>query len=201
MVSVTLVKWCNNRFSNSGLVDKGYAPVELGHAIAKHVSSIEIGLLATDANIQQLDTLLRLGKQRWVDIGMTTEQPKWHLTFDGVLLRQVKRYWGLADKGDAPIELGHQVFGRLHERFRRASALKRREKFIMRAFKSSRMSESTQCNEQDENNPRRKRRRLRLVAEIDAKRIKREKALEELPTQKGRGVGRAVNLKRIIQHY
>jgi hypothetical protein len=121
-----LVKWCNNRFSNGdlqvmryqGLVDKGYAPIELGHAIWKHVSSIEKGLLTTDANIEELDTLLRLGRQRWVDIGMTTEQPKWHLTFDGVLLRQVKRYQGLADKGDAPIELGHQVFGRLHERFR-----------------------------------------------------------------------------------
>jgi hypothetical protein len=67
-------------------------------AIWKHVSSIEKGLLPTDANIEELDNLLCSGKQRWLDMGMTTEQPKWLLTFDGVLLRQVTwYYWGFAD--------------------------------------------------------------------------------------------------------
>jgi hypothetical protein len=159
-------------------------------AIWKHVSSIEKGLLPTDANIEELDNLLCLGKQRWLDMGMTTEQPKWHLTFDGVLLRQVTRYRGLADKGDAPIELGHQIFGRLHERFRRASTFKRREKFIMRSFRVRSHPECQRAlNEMnrkrprhDDNNPRQQRRRLRLVAEVDAKHIKREKALEEPQT-------------------
>jgi hypothetical protein len=81
-------------------------------AIWKHVVSIEKGLLTTNANSQELDSLLHLGKRRWVDLGMTTEQPTWHLTFDGVLLRHIKRYRGLADKEDAPIELGHEVGGR-----------------------------------------------------------------------------------------
>jgi hypothetical protein len=47
-----------------GLVDKGYAPIELGHAVWKHVSLIEKGLLTTDANIQELENLLRLGKPK-----------------------------------------------------------------------------------------------------------------------------------------
>jgi hypothetical protein len=98
---------------------------------------------------------------------MTTEQPKWHITFDGILLRQVKRYWGLADKGDAPIKLGHQLFGCLHEQFHQASTFKQRKRFIIRAFRMQSHPERQRAlNEMnrirprhDKNNPRQQRRR------------------------------------------
>jgi hypothetical protein len=49
---------------------------------------------------------------------LSTLQPKWHLTFDGHLLEQFKKFGGLADKSDETIEKGHQTFKHLRERFR-----------------------------------------------------------------------------------
>jgi hypothetical protein len=42
-------------------------------------------------------------------MGLSTLQPKWHLTFDGHLMEQFKQHGGLADKSDETIEKGHQT--------------------------------------------------------------------------------------------
>jgi hypothetical protein len=69
-------------------------------------------LLSTDDDRRKLKKLLIVGKQQWLYLGISTAQPKWHLTIDGLLFT---RYGRLADKGDSPIEHGHQIFGRLHD--------------------------------------------------------------------------------------
>ena len=157
-------------------------------SIWSNVCSIGTGLLPTDDDLRKLGLLLSNGKKQWLDLGISTAQPKWHLTFDGLLLRQVTRYRGLADKGDAPIELGHQIFGRLHERFRGAATFQQREKFIMRAYRkrshpkclSALEDMNSKRPRHDKNNSPRQRKRIEdFEVKQNAKRIKREGPTEQ----------------------
>jgi hypothetical protein len=47
-------------------------------------------------------------EEQWLELGLSTKQPKWHITIDGELLHQVWAHSGLADKADDVIEKGHQ---------------------------------------------------------------------------------------------
>ena len=156
--------------------------------IWSNVCSIHTGLLPSDDDLHKLESLLIVGKQQWLDLGISTAQPKWHLTFDGLLLRQVTKYGGLADKGDSPIEHGHQIFGRLHNRFRRAATFQQREIFIMRAYRRrshpkclSALKEmnSKRPRHDKHNSPRQRKRIEDFEMKQTAKRIKREVPIEE----------------------
>lgn len=68
-------------------------------------------------------------------MSLSTQQPKWHLTFDGHLLDQFSRFGGLADKSDETIEKGHQTLKRMRERFRGITDYKTRETCIRRELR------------------------------------------------------------------
>ena len=93
------------------------------------------GLLPTQENIQFLGDAIRKGKELWLDLSLTTLQPKWHLTFDGHLLDQVTHMHGIADKGEDPIEKAHQDWRVMYERFCRIPSFERGERCIRRAWK------------------------------------------------------------------
>jgi hypothetical protein len=157
-------------------------------SIWSNVCSIHTGLLPTDDDLKKLESLLIVGKKQWLDLGISTLQPKWHLTFDGLLLRQVTKYGGLADKGDSPIEHGHQIFGRLHNRFCRAATFQQREKFIMRSYRKrshpkvlmalKEMNLMRPRHDKD-NSPRQRKRIEDFEMKQTAKRIKREGPIEQ----------------------
>jgi hypothetical protein len=63
----------------------------------------------------KLQTALLEAKELWLEMKVSTLQPKWHLTFDGHLMDQYSRYGGLADKSDESIEKGHQTLKVLRE--------------------------------------------------------------------------------------
>ena len=155
-------------------------------SIWSNVCSVEEGLLPTEVQISKLESLLNTGKNQWLALRLSTSQPKWHLTFDGLLLRQVKLYRGLADKGDSPIELGHQIFGRLQERFRRGATFQQRERFIMRAYRRRSHPKCLLALQQMDamrprhgyNSPRKLKRIEELAQKKHAKRIKRETVVE-----------------------
>ena len=96
------------------------------------------GLLPTQEDIDFLTAAVKEGKRRWLELGITTLQPKWHLTFDGHLVDQVSKFQGLADKGDDPIEKGHQVWKIYYDRFCRIVSFKKRERCIRKAWKRAR---------------------------------------------------------------
>ena len=54
--------------------------------------------MPTDEQKESLANALKEAKTLWLLMGLSTLQPKWHLTFDGHLLDQVTKYGGLADK-------------------------------------------------------------------------------------------------------
>jgi hypothetical protein len=105
------------------------------------VRGIEAGLLPTPQQLSSLKIMLREGKALWIQTKITTNQPKWHLTFDGHLYYQVARFGGLADKSDETIEKGHQTLKALRERFRRISSYERRETCIRRELRRGRSHE------------------------------------------------------------
>ena len=107
-------------------------------AIWANVHGLESGLLPSDDQLAFLETAISEGKKRWLELGLSTKQPKWHLTFDGHLLHCVKLFGGLADKDDAVIEKGHQEWTRLQERFCRIRNFEKRQTCIMRAWRQRR---------------------------------------------------------------
>jgi hypothetical protein len=86
-------------------------------AIWSAVCRWDLGLLPTTADLVFLEKAIGEGKRRWLELGLSTLQPKWHLTFDGNLLHCVDACGGLADKLDAAVGKGHQEWKRLQERF------------------------------------------------------------------------------------
>lgn len=78
-------------------------------AVWSNVRGIDAGLLQTDSQVELLRKVLLEAKQLWIAMGISTWQPKWHMTFDGHLLNQVITCGGLADKSDESIELQHQT--------------------------------------------------------------------------------------------
>ena len=81
---------CNNSCSLMGLLD----------AIWSSVRGLDTGLLPTDEQTESLADALKKGKALWLRMGLSTRQPKWHLTDDGHLLDQFTKFGGLADKSD-----------------------------------------------------------------------------------------------------
>ena len=125
---------CNNYCSLLGLLD----------AIWSTVRGIDAGLLPTDEQKERLANALKEAKALWLQMGLTTLQPKWHLTFDGHLLHQVTKYGGLADKSDKTIEKGHQTLKALRQRFRGISSYEVRENCIRRELRQTRSPEIKQ---------------------------------------------------------
>jgi hypothetical protein len=99
------------------------------------VRGIEAGLLPTDAQKLALQVALLETKELWIKMELTTQQPKWHLTFDGHLLEQYGKFGGLADKSDESIEKGHQDLKALRDRFRGVTSYKQRETCIRRELR------------------------------------------------------------------
>jgi hypothetical protein len=110
-------------------------------AIWSSIRGLHAGLLPTDAQIQSLEKALNEAKSMWIQMKLSTLQPKWHLTFDGHLLDQYRRYQGLADKSDESIEKEHQTLKTLRERFRGIPSYSQREACIRRELRRSRSPE------------------------------------------------------------
>jgi hypothetical protein len=107
-------------------------------AIWSTVRGLQAGLLPTDAQKLSLQTALTEAKTLWIQIKLSTLQPKWHLTFDGHLLNQFNQYAGLADKSDETIEKEHQTLKVLRDRFRGIAFYEAREACIRRELRRSR---------------------------------------------------------------
>ena len=88
-------------------------------AIWSAVRGIDLGLLPTDKLKQGLKSALEKGRALWLGIGLSTRQPKWHLTFDGNLWNKICKYGGLTEKFDEVIEKWHQVLMELRVGFSR----------------------------------------------------------------------------------
>jgi hypothetical protein len=110
-------------------------------AIWSTVRGLDAGLLPTEAQQLQLQQALLEAKELWISMRLSTLQPKWHLTFDGHLLEQFKKFGGLADKSDETIEKGHQTLKHLRERFRGISSYEVRETCIRRELRRSKSIE------------------------------------------------------------
>lgn len=73
-------------------------------------SSGRDGLLRTEQHLQKLKTAIVRGKKLWMDMDLSTWQPKWHMTFDSHPYNQVVKFGGLADKTDEYIEKAYQYW-------------------------------------------------------------------------------------------
>jgi hypothetical protein len=104
-------------------------------AIWPAVRGLDLGLLPTPADLVFLEKAIAEGKRRWLELGLSTLLPKWHLTFDGHLLHCVTSCGGLADKSDEAIEKGHQEWKRLQDRFCRIRNFLQQQKCIIRAWR------------------------------------------------------------------
>ena len=102
------------------------------------VRGIDSGLLPTEEQVVSLEKTLADCKTLWKQMDLSTLQPKWHLTFDGHLLHQIRKHGGLADKADDTIELEHQKLKRLRDRHRSIPSFKRRETCIRKEIKRQR---------------------------------------------------------------
>jgi hypothetical protein len=122
---------CQNYARLLGLLD----------AIWSTIRGLDSGLLPTDGQKIMLQTALLQAKELWLDMKLSTLQPKWHLTFDGHLLEQFNKYGGLADKSDETIEKNHQTLKVLRDRFRGISSYEQRETCIRRELRRSRSPE------------------------------------------------------------
>jgi hypothetical protein len=78
-------------------------------AIWLTVCWLDLGLLPTAADLVFLQKAIAEGKRHWLELGLSTLQPKWHLTFDGHLLHCVDVCGGLADKSDEAMEKGQEI--------------------------------------------------------------------------------------------
>ena len=107
-------------------------------AVWSNVRGVESGIAPTPDQINTLARALEQCKALWNEMDLTTQQPKWHLTFDGHLLHQVKTYGGLADKADDVIELQHQILKKQRERFRSVPTFMKRERCIRRELRRKR---------------------------------------------------------------
>ena len=125
---------CNEYCRLLGLLD----------AIWSTVRGLHSGLLPTEEQRQSLEDALKQAKTLWLQMGLSTLQPKWHLTFDGHLLDQFTKFGGLADKSDETIEKGHQTLKALRNRFSGISTYERRETCIRRELRRSRSTEIQQ---------------------------------------------------------
>jgi len=99
------------------------------------VRGIDAGLLPTDDQVARLRKALSEGKTLWIQMKISTRQPKWHMTFDGHLLHQVIAHGGIADKADDAIEFQHQILMKLRDRCRSVTSFQRREGCMQRELR------------------------------------------------------------------
>lgn len=107
-------------------------------AIWSTVRGLDAGLLPTEDQTTTLANALTKAKALWLQMKLSTLQPKWHLTFDGHLLDQFTKFGGMADKSDETIEKGHQTLKTLRDRFRGISSYEQRENCIRRELRRAR---------------------------------------------------------------
>jgi len=132
MVPDTIIDAKCTQFSNlMGLMD----------AIWSHVQGVGTGLSPTALQVEWLQKTIEKAKALWLNMGIGTLQPKWHMTFDGHLLHQVRTYGGLADKSDETIELQHQVIKRPKDRFRSVTSYQRQETCIRKELRRGKSPE------------------------------------------------------------
>jgi hypothetical protein len=105
------------------------------------VRGVDAGLLSTDEQLDFLERTVQTGKELWIQMGIGTMQPKWHLAFDGHLVRQARKYRGLADKSEDPIEKGHQEGKEMNRRYGRIPNFQHRHVCIRRALRRRRHHE------------------------------------------------------------
>jgi hypothetical protein len=117
-----------------------WRPVLL-HAIWANVRGVKEGLLSTDQQLDFLERTVQTGKELWIKMGIGTMQPKWHLAFDGHLVRQARKCRGLADKSEDPIEKGHQEGKEMNRRHGRIANFSKRHICIRRALRRRRHHE------------------------------------------------------------
>jgi len=110
-------------------------------AIWSAVRGIDGGLLPTEVQLGYLERAIGDAKALWLTMGLGTQQPKWHMTFDGHLLHQVRMYGGVADKADDTIEFQHQILMRLKDRFRSVPSYRKREICIQRELRREKSPE------------------------------------------------------------
>ena len=84
-------------------------------SIFAQVRGVKAGLLPTEEQIGTLETTIGKWCELWLGCGFSTNQPKWHLLFDGHLVDQVHMFWGLAEKLDDVTEKAHQPWKREKE--------------------------------------------------------------------------------------
>ena len=120
-------------------------------------------------------------------MGLGTRQPKWHMTFDGYLLHQVRMYGGVADKADDTIEFQHQILMRLKDRFRSVPSCRKREICIQRELRREKSPEIESHIAKYKASIKRKTNSKRAIETTerqqstrDAKRVKREGFLQGL---------------------
>ena len=74
------------------------------------------GLLPSDEFLTSLEANIEKARVAWLALGLNIDgNPKCHLTFDGHLLEQVRRFEGMADKGEDWIEHLHQCWKKQKE--------------------------------------------------------------------------------------
>ena len=110
-------------------------------AIWSSVRGTDSGLLPADVQLEHLKKSLHDGKELWLSMGTKTKQPKWHLTFDGHLLCQVRKCGGLADKADDTTEFQHQMLLRLKDRCQSIPSCRMRELCVQRELRRERSPE------------------------------------------------------------
>ena len=168
---------CNQFTRMFGLMDATWS----------NVRGIDAGLLPTNEQVGLLRKAISEGKALWLQMNITTRQPKWHLTFDGHLLHQVITYGGLADKSDDTIEFQHQMLMKLRDRYRSITSFQRREGCIRRELRRRKSPEiqshidawQASVKEKGYGTGKRQEEALeRQAGEREAKRAKREAVLE-----------------------
>jgi len=165
--------------------DKFARLLSLMDVIWSNVRGIDAGLLPTENQIAQLETALNRAKAMWLEMNIKTLQPKWHLTFDGHLLHQVRTYGGIADKADDTIEFQHQILKKLRDRYRSITSYQRRECCIRRELRRIKSPEMQGHIDRHERSIKVNKGSKRAVANTErqqehreAKRVKREAILE-----------------------
>ena len=106
-------------------------------AIWSQVRGVEKGLLPTEENKRELSEAIAKGRKIWLDLGITTNQPKWHLTFDGHLEEQYDQFSGIADKAEDAIEFEHQTWHKLDVRYRHVKNFTKKHSYSHKARRRS----------------------------------------------------------------
>jgi len=133
-----------------------------------------------------LEKTLTKGKALLLEMEIGTLQPKWHVTFDGHLLHQVKLCGGIADKSDETTELQHQVLMKLKDQLRRVTSYKGRETCIRKELRRGKSPETKSHLDKHQASVKRKPTSKRVLAmntrqedQRATKRVKREAFLND----------------------